>query len=138
MSEIKNVEAGLSCEIRKVDSEKRLVTAWAGVVTKSDGSAVVDFQNDVIRIEVLEQAVNKAFAGGSFAAGEMHERTVGRVVQALTLSKSEREALGFGVGPEGLVVKLHVDDDAAWARVKSGELRELSIGGSAQRFEVAA
>lgn len=122
-------------EFKKLDTDRRLVTAWASVVTSASGAPVVDFEDDIILIEDLEKAFIEAFAdGGLKKGGEMHADIGGvDIVQQFTFSAEEREALGFGKGPEGGIVKLRINDDAIWARVKSGELSELSIAGEGER-----
>ena len=119
--------------IRKLDDERRLVTAVASVVTKADGTPITDAHGEIIRIAELEKAFIEAFAsGGSDKGGEMHETDGGAdIVQHFTFSRAERIALGFGPGPELGIVKIHVTDDELWKRVKAGELPELSIQGTA-------
>lgn len=123
-------------KIKKLNEERRLVTAWASVVSDVDGKPIVDFEGDIILIEELEKAFIEAFAdGGLRKGGEMHNEIGGvDIVQQFTFSSAEREALGFGKGEEGGIVKLRVNDDAIWARVKSGELSELSIAGEGERI----
>ena len=122
-------------ELVEKREEKRLVTAIASVVTKTDGSQIVDSDGDIIDIEDLEQAFIEAFAeGGLRKGGDMHQRVGGAdVVQHFTLSKNERIALGFGEGPEMGIVKFKVHDDMLWLKVKAGFLPELSIAGDAMR-----
>lgn len=121
----------------KLDEEQRKVTGWASVVTKEDGSRVIDSQEDIIPIEEIEKAAHELMlAGGTL--GEMHARLgVGRICESFVASVEKRKALGLGDGPEGWVITAKVTDDAAWARVKKGELAEFSIGGTAERVEKA-
>lgn len=122
-------------QIKKLNEERRLVTAWASVVSHADGTPVIDFEGDIIPIDELEKAFIEAFAdGGLRKGGEMHENIGGvDIVQQFTFSSAEREALGFGKGEEGGIVKLRVNDDSIWARVKSGELPDMSIKGEGER-----
>lgn len=127
-------------KVEDASAEKRLVTAIASVVTKAGGVPVVDSQGDVITIGDLEDAFIDAFAeGGIQKGGEMHRRIGADIVQNFTLSRAERAALsaaGMGVdadGPEFGIVKFRVYDDALWARVKAGELPEVSIAGTGER-----
>lgn len=131
----------LRFKVDKVNEEKRLVTAIASVVSKAGGAPIIDAQDDIIDIDDLEEAFVEAFAdGGIEKGGEMHERIGGAdIVQAFTFSRAERAALhkaGMGIdadGPEFGLVKFRITDDALWARVKSGELSEVSIGATAER-----
>jgi len=125
-------------KVAKVDEDKRLVSAIYSEVTDADGKPVIDLQGDIIRIDDLEAADIEAFAdGGLRKGGEMHAKIGGAdVVQHYTLSKVEREAFGFGTGPEIGIVKLRVTDDALWAKVKAGDLPALSIAGDGVREEV--
>jgi hypothetical protein len=125
----------LNLPIKKADAEKRLATGWASVVTAADGTPIVDHDGDIIPIEELEKAAHEAFLlGGQGKAGDMHKRQgVASVVESIVLDKAKREALGFGEGPEGWVVTLHVHDQKLWDMVKSGERMELSLRGIAER-----
>ena len=62
---------------------------------------------------------------------------MGRVVFSLPLTLDVRGALGISMPDDNQsvwVVGLRIDDDAIWARIKSGELGDgLSIGGKAMR-----
>ena len=129
----------VSFQVRKINEEKRLVTAWASVVTKADGTPIIDHQGDVIDIGNLEDAFIEAFADGGIAkGGEMHRNIGGAdVVQHFTLSRDERTALGFGLGQEGAIVKIRVNDDSLWASVKAGRYPELSIAGEGTREAIA-
>lgn len=130
--------------IHKSADEKRLATVVASVVTKADGSPVVDSQGDVIHIDDLETAFIDAFSdGGLRKGGEMHERVGGAdIVQHFTLSKSEWGSLAKSLGvpvdlaavmPEVGIAKIRVNDDALWAKVKSGAYPEMSLAGSGVR-----
>jgi len=132
---VPSVGKRLSFEVIAKQDEKRIVTAWASVVTKDDGTPIVDAQGDVISIEDLEQAFIRSFADGGLNRGKvMHNGgPKADIVQAITLSSAEREALGFGKGREGAIVKIRVNDSETWEAVKAGSLPELSIGGSGNR-----
>lgn len=125
--------------IAKRDDDKRVITGWAAISRDHAGRPVIDHQGDHIPVEDLEKAAYELVrAGGSERAGEMHERRVGDIVELMVVDAEKRAALGFGDGPEGLVVSMKIHDDAAWSAVKSGELRELSISGVGERIPVAA
>lgn len=121
--------------IFKLDEEKRLVWGWASVVTEG-GESVVDRQGDVIEVDELQRAVHK-FMTDYRVGGNMHDELgIGTVVESIVLTKQVQDALGIDLGREGWFVGLKVDNDAVWKRVKSGELRAFSIGGSGTRTAI--
>lgn len=130
----------LRIPIAKMDDDQRLIVGWAAVVTKADGTPVVDLQGDLTPISEIEKAAHKALRfGGRGKSGVQHEATgIGDIVESFVVSKSRREALGFGPGPEGWVVAMKIHDDDVWKRIKSGELSELSFKGTARRTPIAA
>lgn len=126
-------KVNFEAEIHKSDEDKRLVYAWASVVTK-DGEPVQDLQGDTVTVEELEKAAH-GFMLNSREAGDMHVQTtgVGKVVESVVFSKQLQDALGIDLGQEGWFVTVSVSDDGVWKRIKSGELSMLSIGGKAKR-----
>lgn len=132
-----NGEFALSFPIVKRDDAKRVVTGWAAISRDASGQPLIDYHGDHMPAEDLEKAVHDLMrAGGGDKAGEMHERRVGDIVEAMVVSAEKRQALGFGEGPEGIVVSMKIADDSAWAKVLAGELRELSISGIGERISV--
>jgi hypothetical protein len=131
-----------SMHVAKVDPDKRIVTAVVSVVSRGDGTPIVDHDGDVIDIDELEFAFTKAFAkGGARMGGEMHEYVGGaHVIHHMTFSSDEWAGLADLMGiPEMRgaweigVAKFFVEDEHLWEKVKSGALPELSIGGEAVR-----
>jgi cation transport regulator ChaB len=123
----------MTAEITKSDDDKQLVYAWASVITKN-GKPVEDSQEDIISIEELEQCA-RDFVVNCREAGEMHVKTtgVGKVVESMVFSKSMQDALGIDLGQEGWFVVMKIDDDEVWQKIKKGEYKMLSIGGSGER-----
>ena len=107
------------------------VVAWASVITKADGTPINDYDGHVIDFVELEKAfADFALTTGVQRGGEMHEKVGGAdIIGQITLSGQEREALGFGKGIEGAVVKVRVHDPLLKQRIRSGELCEMSIAG---------
>lgn len=75
----------------------------------------------------------------SRAYGEMHERTgIGKLIASVVMTPDIRKAMGIDpAGPIGWFVGFEVEDPSVWSRIKSGELSEFSIGGSAVKEPVA-
>ena len=67
-------------------------------------------------------------------AKAMHDGDqVGEVIHSLPLTKELGESLGVQSDREGWIVAMRIHDDEVWKRVKSGELKAFSIGGSGVR-----
>ena len=125
-------------EVRKLDEDKHLVFGWANIAVRKDGVQVLDTQQDLIDIEDLEAAAYR-FNLAYRETGEMHEGTAkGEMVESFVVT-SEKLAK-MGLPPDGLPlgwwVGFYVDDDEAFAKVKSGDYKMFSIQGSARREEV--
>jgi len=123
--------------ITKSCDEKKQVFGWASIAKDADGNAVVDFQDDVIEPEELEQAVYK-FVNFYGDMGENHDpvkKFKGKIIESVVFTKDKQSALGIadGVVPEGWWVGFQVNDDTAWAEVKKGNYLMFSIEGGAVR-----
>lgn len=116
------------------DDEKRLVWGWASVVTEK-GVPVIDSQGDIIEIDELRKAVHEFM--NSRRGDAMHMvKGVGRIVESMVLHKELQAVLGIDLQREGWLVCMKVENDEAWAKVKSGEWGAFSFGGSALREPV--
>lgn len=125
--------------VMKSDDEKRLVFGWASVAARVGGEQVVDYQDDAIDPEDLEEAAYRYVAefGDS---GEMHRRGgVGHVVESMVFTKEKADALGIpeGILPQGWWVGFRITDDEVWEKVKAGEYSMFSIEGTATREPMA-
>lgn len=117
------------------NDDQRLAWGWASV-THKDGSQVLDLQNDLIDSDELVKATTE-FMENIRAAKAMHVGdSVGTVVHSFPLTKELASSLGIEAPREGWIVGVKVADDATWQRVKSGELRAFSIGGTAEREDL--
>lgn len=124
-------------EIVKADEDQNLVFGWLSKIVEADGSAVVDSQGDVIPVAELEKAAYE-FMLASRRGDVMHdERAVATAVESFVSTPEKRAAMGIGKGDAtvGWWVGFKVEP-ATFAKVKSGELRAFSIGGSAVRRPV--
>lgn len=113
--------------IEKVDEELRIVWGWA-YVCEEDGHQVVDHSGQVVDWQEVQKAAH-GFNLNSRRGGVMHEDEAGVIVDTMFFSPEVQKALDIDCGKVGWFVGFRVDDDDAWAKVKSGELRMFSIGG---------
>jgi len=124
--------------VKKADEERHMVFGWASIAALPDGSAVQDYQQDIIDIDELENAVYEyviLYRDG----GEMHERGgVAVVIESCVFTEAKMEAMGIPEGtlPYGWWIGLKITDDDVWERVKNGTYRMFSIEGEAVRQEV--
>lgn len=115
---------------------------FLSVARSADGQMVVDSHGSQIPVEELERAAHRYLAEAR-GVGEMHERLgVGVVIESCVLTREKQAALPPRGIPEGHVhegwfVGFRVDDPETWDKVKRGELRAFSIGGTARRLPVA-
>jgi hypothetical protein len=131
------VTAGIMLKgiVVKVDEDRRLVFGWASEVEKA-GEAVVDTQDEVIEPDELEKAVYD-FVLDARAMGDMHERVgVGRLVESMVFTTEKQKALGIDLGKVGWWLGFKVDDEGVWKRIKEGEIKAFSIGGTARRADI--
>lgn len=125
----------LTVNVAKSNPTGSELWAWASVA-EVDGTPVIDSQGDIIAPDELEKAADD-FMTNSRDVGLMHDTTGhGRVVQSMVFTKELQQALGIDLGRVGWLVKMAVDDPAVQKRIASGELRQLSIGGSGRRVKV--
>jgi hypothetical protein len=121
----------------KVDEEQRIIFGWASV-TKYQGEYVVDLQNEIIRTETLHKAVNE-FMKSVRVGKVLHDgEQTGTIIHSFPISKEVCEALGIQSDKEGWLTGYYVEDDDLWEAVKSGDYREFSIGGNADKSEFYA
>ena len=128
----------MAFQIIRKDSAQHVVYGWASV-SVDDGEIVTDLQGDQIEPDDLEQAV-EAFmldyrAGVADGSGVMHETgPMCEVIASLVTTPDIVKAFGLGENiPIGWILGLKVLDEAVWQRVVSGELKALSIQGTAER-----
>lgn len=121
-------------DVLKVDTDQRLVTGWASVIENPDGSPLADHEGDMIDEDELVQAAHEFIKDR--AAGDMHRRItgIGEIVESLVVTKALKKALHLpDTVPVGWLITVKVTDEPTWIKVKKGEYRMFSIGGSAVR-----
>jgi len=125
----------LRVPIAKLDEDQHLAFGVVATVEDADGRPIIDHQGDIISVAELERAAYD-YVLTSGDAGLMHESSgVGTLVESFVVTKAKREAYGFGPGPTFWHVGYKVHSEDVWKRLKSGEVRELSLEGSAFRDE---
>lgn len=121
--------------IAKSDDDRMLAFGWANVSIRADGEEVIDWQEDSIAPEVLEDAAYN-FVELYREGGEMHEnKGVAVLVESIVFTKEKLKALGLPEGslPVGWWIGFHVADPDVWAKVKDGTYSMFSIEGTAER-----
>lgn len=125
-------------DIAKSNSEESLVSGWANVAVNADGSLPLDWQDDIIRPEVLEKAAIK-FMMDYRGSGVMHEGDAkGVVVESIVFTKEKQACIGIpeGTVPEGWFITVKVLDPDVFAKVKDGTFKMFSIQGNAKRVKL--
>lgn len=125
----------LRLKIEKSDRTGRFVRGFASVVSM-DGEPVVDWQDDVIEIDTLREAVHDFMATGRVSKAMHDGEQTGEVVESLIVDDEVAKILGISDKRRGWWVGVRVDDPAVQAKVRSGELKSFSIGGSGVREEI--
>lgn len=112
------------------------VRGWASV-TSIDGHPVVDFEGDIIPIDVLRDAVY-SFIGSDRVALVQHDgKTTGAVVESVIIDDYFAKAHGIAHGKRGWWIGMEVYSAEARKSVVDGKLRHFSIGGTARKIKVA-
>lgn len=124
-------------QVYKTDGDRRLVFGWANVSVTREGQPVVDYQDDMIDPEELEQAVYN-YVLDFRTGGEEHDparRGKARLVESCMFTEDKLAAMGLpqGTVPLGWWIGFYVDDDETWEKIKNGSYRMFSIEGVAQR-----
>jgi len=125
----------MDAHIAKVDDEKRQIFGWASVSLRTDGEQIIDSHGDQIDPEDLEAAAYE-FVLNYREANDMHQGpVVGRLIESAVFTPEKLEVMGLAKDalPVAWWFGLQLEDEDAWAAVKNGKRRMLSIEGKAQR-----
>lgn len=125
-------------KIQKSEDEKRLAFGWANISIDESGEQLVDWQQDMIDPEELENAAYK-FVRLYRECGEMHERgDCAVLVESVVFTEEKMKAMGIPEGtlPVGWWIGFFVTDDDVWEKVKNGTYPMFSIEGEAERVKV--
>jgi 8-oxo-dGTP pyrophosphatase MutT (NUDIX family) len=134
----KSVPMSTTFKVAKVKEDEGLVSGWANVSVNADGSVPLDWQDDIIRPEVLEKAAI-SFMMEYRGSGEMHQGdSKGIVVESMVFTKEKQKVLGIPEGcvPEGWFITVKVTDPEVFSAVKAGIYRMFSIQGRAKRVKL--
>lgn len=125
-------------EIRvvKTDQEKRVVFGWANVAVK-DGKEIIDYQEDIIDIYDLEDAVYN-YVLDYRIAGENHKRTgVGILIESLVFTPEKIQSMNLEEQvPLGWWIGFKIEDPEVWNKIKNDEYLMFSIEGRGTREQV--
>jgi len=122
-------------KVTKMDDDQRIVYGYASVISKN-GEPIVDRQGDIITAEELEKAASE------FMLGERNGLTMHKgeptttIIHSFPMTNETKKAYEIESPYEAWLIAVKVHDDATWAKVKEGELKDFSIGGAATRREV--
>ena len=125
-------------KIHKSEDDKHLAFGWASISIDEAGEQLVDWQEDMIDPEELENAAYD-FVRLYREGGEMHERgDCAILVESVVFTEEKMEAMGIPVGtiPVGWWIGFLVTDEDVWEKVKDGTYSMFSIEGEAERVEV--
>lgn len=130
--------AKVQIEVAKDEAagDMRYIGGWASVI-EVDGKPLVDRQEDVIEQDELLKAAHDFMR--SYRRGKVqHKGEPDQVeyVESLVFTPDVQKALGVDLGKVGWWIGGFVKSDDAWADVKGGKLRTLSIGGKAVREKI--
>ena len=133
-----DINLTVAIDVAKAKDDKCLVSGWANVAVNADGSLPLDWQDVMIRSEVLEKAAIK-FMMDYRASGVMHEgESKGVVVESIVFTKEKQACIGIpeGTVPEGWFITVKVLDPDVFAKVKNGTFKMFSIQGNAKRIKL--
>jgi hypothetical protein len=133
-----SVDFNVFFDITKSNSDEGLVSGWANVAVNADGSLPLDWQDDIIRPEVLEKAAIN-FMKDYRTSGVMHEGDAkGVVVESIVFTKEKQKCIGIPEGsvPEGWFITVKIFDSDVFKKVKDGTLKMFSIQGRAKRVKL--
>ena len=126
----------IGIEVKKEMPDRQIVFGWASVAMMKDGTIPLDWQDDIIPVDELE---NMAYNYVEFfgQTGVQHAGgALGHVIESMVFTPDKLEALGIPPGTVhyGWWIGFHIPDKAIYDKVKSGELKQFSIQGQAKRI----
>jgi hypothetical protein len=130
---------GCNIDILKADTRGEFVRGWAYVAADELGK-VVDYSGDLLGGETVEEGMQEVrkmahdFICDFRQARVIHKgRVIGEVVESVIIDDAFAEALGLTNKRRGWWIGMQVHDESVRKRIRSGELRQFSVGGRGQR-----
>lgn len=123
--------------IVKTSEDKQMVFGWANVSVK-DGKEIQDFQDDIIDIEDLENAVYD-YVLNFRIAGENHKKSnVGVLIESLVFTPEKISAMNLSEEqvPLGWWIGFKIEDVDVWKKIKNDDYLMFSIEGKGVREKV--
>lgn len=135
VSELTKTDFESRGEVTKMDDEKRIVYGYASVISKN-GEPIVDLQGDIITADELEKAASE-FMLTSRIGKTMHSgEPTTTIIHSFPMTNEIKKAYQIESPYEAWLIAVKVHDDETWEMVKSGKLKDFSIGGKATRREL--
>lgn len=125
----------ITVQIESSAPDGSLVRGWANV-TSIEGNPVVDFEGDIIPIEILRDAVHRFIASERISLVTHNGKKVGEIVESVIIDDYFANAVGMSDKRRGWWVGMAVYDETVKADVVKGKLRAFSIGGKALRVPI--
>lgn len=132
------VSLNMAFDVTKSREDLGLVSGWANVSVNANGSLPMDWQDDVIPIEVLERTAIEFMKDFRKSGVEHKGISQGVVVESMVFTKDKQQAIGIpdGTVPEGWFITVHVTNPDVFKAVKEGKYRMFSIQGKAKKIKL--
>lgn len=133
------MDFGCNIDILKADARGQFVRGWAYVVADEAGQ-VVDYSGDVLGGLTVDEGLTEVrkmaheFICDFRTARMVHKgKCIGEVVESVVIDEPLAEALGITTKRRGWWIGMRIDDVGVQKRIRSGELKQFSVGGRGKR-----
>lgn len=126
------ISKGVVDVVKSSDDEMR-AWGWLYVTNDEQGNQVIDHSGEYIKAEDLEPAVYDYMLFSRTGGDNHKEMNVATIIESMFVSPEKLDAMGLSKdgARTGWWVGFQVHDEETWRRVKSGEYKMFSIGGTA-------
>lgn len=130
--------ASMDFKLSKSNEDKLLVSGWANVSVNANGSIPMDWQDDIIPIDVLEKAAIQFMLDYRGSGVDHVGDAKGVVVESIVFTKEKQQALGIPEGcvPEGWFITVKLASKELFKAVQDGKYRMFSIQGAYRKIEL--